>query len=116
MSRGEQPTYDKQRCFWCGKIITRCGFGAVSHFRKHVREGLVFEINYRHPEYRGVIEFRNLRHSVKVGTMPKMIIFKEYYKLKNDLKVSFRYDYDGSKWLTGIIDDYNENCIFINLM
>ena len=32
-------TYGHQRCEVCGKRITTCGMGFVSHMRAHVRRG-----------------------------------------------------------------------------
>lgn len=83
--------------------------------RKHVREGIVFEVGPRDHRFRGTIDFINLRHYVKIGTMPGIIVFKEWYKLEKGRKVSFRYEKD-NKWLRGVIDEINENCIFLGLM
>lgn len=55
----EQSTYGKTCCHFCGKYVCSNGFARVSHFRKHVREGIAFEIGRDHPDYRGQLEFVN---------------------------------------------------------
>lgn len=52
-----QNTYCKVQCHLCGKLISSAGAAKASHFRKHVREGIAFEIGPEHPEYRGQLEF-----------------------------------------------------------
>lgn len=86
----------------------------MAHGRKHVREGIAFELNYNHPEFRGVIEFVNLRYRAKVGTIPCTIVFKEPYELKKGKRVLFRYDNE-NKYMSGIITDIDIPCIFIKL-
>ena len=114
---GHQTSIGKTRCFFCGKIVSRNGLGFTSHMRKHVREGIALEVGPIHHKYKGQIEFYNLRRSAKVGTIPAIIILDEYsFDPKIGRKIKFRHDCDNSKWLTGVVDDMSENCIFINLM
>lgn len=51
----------------------------------------------------------------KVGTQPWLIIFRYNYKIEIGKRIQFREEKD-RKWLTGIIDGFNENVIFINLI
>ena len=44
-------------CHFCGALVSSNGAAKVSHFRKHVREGIAFEIRLWHPDYRGQLEF-----------------------------------------------------------
>lgn len=37
-------TFGKIKCPYCGKTISLSGFARISHYRKHVREGLLYEI------------------------------------------------------------------------
>ena len=36
-------SWGKSECFVCGKFVSTCGLGYVSHMRKHVRQGKVEE-------------------------------------------------------------------------
>jgi len=38
-----RSAYGTRECFYCERWISTCGWGWVSHMRKHVREGLVTE-------------------------------------------------------------------------
>lgn len=104
----------KTICFFCKKEVSRNGFGFTSHMRKHVREGIAFEIGMSHPEYKERLEFINLRYRAKVGTIPCVIVFDKPYKLEIGKKVSFRYE-EGGKYMSGIITDINIPCIFLEL-
>jgi len=55
-------TYCKYYCPFCGKKIGANGSSRASHGRMHVRKGEVLEINERHPDYRGQIEFIATNH------------------------------------------------------
>lgn len=35
--------WGKSACFVCGKLVSTCGLGFVSHMRKHVRQGKIAE-------------------------------------------------------------------------
>ncbi len=113
---GDRVTYSKTYCSFCKKIITRNGLGYVSHMRKHVREGIALEIGPTHHKYSGVIEFYNLRMPAKVGNIPSNIVIDKWsYNPKIGRKIKFRYDNDNG-WINGVVDDINENCIFISLI
>ena len=109
-------SYCKHICSYCGKVTSASGFPKVSHYRKHVREGIALEIGPTHHEYRGLLEFLNLQRSAKVGTIPANILLHKWsHRPEIGRKIKFRYSNAG-EWLTGIVDDINESCIFIELM
>lgn len=37
-------TYQRNKCFYCGKNHSSNGLATVNHMRKHVREGTVVEV------------------------------------------------------------------------
>ena len=114
---GHPTSIGKTRCFFCGKTISRNGLGFTSHMRKHVREGIAVEINKNHRNYEGIIEFHDLRRLARIGTIKTTVILDKYsFDPKIGKKIKFRYNNDNSKWLTGTVNDIDDNYIFIGLL
>ena len=44
--------YSKVDCFFCGQMSSTNGLAQVNHKRKHVREGMLVELEYRGKDYR----------------------------------------------------------------
>lgn len=49
--------YCKTECFHCGMKVTTNGMGRASHMRKHVREGLLVEVEGRPESWLDMLRF-----------------------------------------------------------
>jgi hypothetical protein len=47
-----RSAYSRVKCFFCEKGISSSGLAQVNHKRKHVREGMIVELEYRGKDYR----------------------------------------------------------------
>lgn len=53
----------RHKCFFCGKNISANGLAKTSHYRKHVREGIAYEVGYNRGADPDSIDFYPVKKS-----------------------------------------------------